>query len=80
MQVNPNTVNFHIKLEKRSGSGIVNDKREPCLTGEFAVHCVHECCGMIKSALDIDHLDHWAEGVRKGSKTEGRKMSQLLLR
>lgn len=28
---------------------------------------------------DIDHLDHCAEDVFKGIKTEGRKMSQLLL-
>lgn len=52
---------------------------EPCLTGERAVHCVHECHGMIKSALAIDHLDHCAEGVCEGSKTEGRKIGKLLL-
>lgn len=49
---------------------------EPCLTGECAVHCVHEGRGMIKSALDTGHLDRYAEGVCEGSKTEGRKIGQ----
>lgn len=48
--------------------------REPCLTAEFAVHCVRECNGLIAFVFDIDP-DHRAEEACKGHKTEGGKMS-----
>lgn len=51
---------------------------EPGLTRTLAVHCVHEHNGIIKSAFDLDRLDHLAENIYKGSKTEVG-MSQKLL-
>lgn len=76
---------FPAQVRKRKGVVVVAWRMtgmspgEPCLTGECAVHCVREGRGVIKSALDTDHLDQCAEGICEESKTEGRKIGQLLL-
>lgn len=50
--------------------------REPRLTAELAVHCAHECNGLITRAFDTDP-DHRAEEACKGHKTESETMSSL---